>query len=132
MLGQRMARKIEAQHFLLLGQAVLLVPFGQIGQVLGDRLGRVVLVVAEKPFLPAAAIGGGRGAALQGAVDGGEPLRPPAAERIERPGLHQRLDGRAVDLARIEPLAEVEDAAIGAAGLAALDDRRRRRCRRSP
>ena len=46
----------------------------------------------------------------------GEQLRPACAERIERAGLDQRFDGRAVDRARIEPFAEIEEAAVGAAG----------------
>ena len=132
-LGQRMARQVEAEHFLFLGQAVAFAPLGQLGQIGGAGLGRfVILIAAEEAQLPASAVRCRRRAGLQCPVDCREELRPLGAERVERAGLDQRLDGRAIDGARIEPFAEVEEAAIRAVGGTLLGDGARPLRRRSP
>ena len=84
-----MAGKVEAQHLLLLGQPLALVPLGQFGQV-GEPASRlVVLGTAEQAHLAAAAVGGGRAAGLHRPIEHRDQLRPAAAERVEGPGLDQ-------------------------------------------
>ena len=133
MLGQRVAGEIEAEDLLFLDSLLALVPTRarRAGSAAaGVRL--FVLVAAEEAHLAAAAVGGGGRAGLHRPIDGGEQLRPAGAERVEGPGLDQRFDGRAVDRARIEPLAEVEQAAVGAVLARARRRWPRRPRRRSP
>ena len=94
MLGQRMAGKIEAQDLFLFGKPFGGRPFGQIGEIGRGGRGGFVLVAAEESHLAAAAVGRGRGAGLEGAVERGQQLRAAAAQGIQRARLDQRFDGR--------------------------------------
>ena len=122
-----MARQIEAQHLFLLGQAFALVPGRHVGQVGRAGFGLFV-AAAEEAQLAAAAVGSGRRPGLHRPVDGRQQLRAAGTEGIEGPGLDQRFDRRAVDGARIEPFAEVEEAAIGSVGGPPGGDGPGRRC----
>ncbi len=93
---------------------------GTSGRSLGDRLGRLVVVVAEQALLPAAAIGQRPTApACRARSMRGEPLRAPCRRsESNAPALISDSIGRAVDRARIDPLAEIEQAADRARRLA--------------
>ncbi len=90
--------------------------------MVGGGFGLVVVAAAEEVLLAAAAVrcGGHRG--LHRPIEHGEELCPAGAEGVERPGLDERFHGRAVDRAGIEPLAEIEQAAVGSAGGALAGD----------
>ena len=123
-LGERMAREVEAEHFLLHRRAVLSrrTP-GRLGSATCVAVAAIVVVVAEQPLLAALAIGEHRRAALHRPVDRRHQLRPLRAERIERAGLDQRFDRRPAAGLRIDPLAEIEQARERPVLLARGDDR---------
>lgn len=98
--GQGMAREVEAEDFLFLGQLLPRRPIGDVGQIGGGLRG--VFLVAEEAHLSIAAVGSGGSPRLEGAVDGGK-TGGAAAEGVHRARLHQGLDGRAVDRPGIEP-----------------------------
>ena len=66
-----------------------------------DRLGLVVVIAAEQPHLAATPIVGRRGPGLQRPIERREELRAIAAQRVERPGLDERLDRLPVALREV-------------------------------
>ena len=77
-LGQRMARQIEAEHFLFGRQSLALGPLGHVGQAAPPAAAGSSSVVAEQTLLAAAAIGERRRAGLQRPIDDRHVLRAPA------------------------------------------------------
>ena len=126
--GQRVARDVEAEDFLLVAQALIVLPLGHDGRRLrpcaasarppaeieerGLALGTLALL---------ALAGFEREIALGQQVRAGEP------ERVERAGLDQALDHAPVDQAQVDAHAEVLQRREGPVLRARLEDRLHRR-----
>ena len=87
MLGQRIARQVKAEDFLLFGQAVAFIPLGQVGQVGRAGFGLVVFIAAEEPICPLRRSEAADGAGLQGPIDGRKELRRLAPSVWNAPAL---------------------------------------------
>ena len=133
MLGQRMARQVEAQHFLLGRQPLALVPFGHVGQTGVVPVAGSSSSSSNSPFWPLRRSAKAEAPDCNARSSTADPLRAPCRRSESKaPALTSDSIGRAVDARRVEPLAEVEQAAEWAAGLALGDDRLGRLRRRSP
>jgi hypothetical protein len=104
------ARHVEAQRLLLLGQPLGVGHLGQVGQAehrgggpgaVGRREG------VEEALLAALAVLLPRLAPLHRAGQDGQELAAPRAEAVERAGLDQRLGAALADLLGRDPLEEV-------------------------
>ncbi len=111
--GQRMARQVEAEHFLFERQPLPIFPFGHVAQRGATLCGPFVGLVSqvEQSLLAALAIGVHGGAGLHGPIDGRHLLRARAPSESKAPALTSVSIGRAADLRGIDPLAEIEQIA---------------------
>ena len=117
--GQRVARDVEAEDFLLVPQALIVLPLGHDGGRLrlARRRGRRRQQIEERGL----ALGALALLALAGferEIALGQQVRAGQPERVERAGLDQALDHAPVDQAQVDAHAEVlqrrERAVLGA------------------
>ena len=105
---QRMPGDEEAQDLFFIGQALVLLPFGDGGQLLGMAVDLLFLKDAEKPVLAEFGVALRFLRAFNRLVQHRHELRA-IAELIHGPGLDQRFQHALVQQAQVHLLAELED-----------------------
>src|ERR1700751_758912 len=103
-----MAGDEKSQDFFLCSESRVLVPVGNVGQLIVRRLGFFLLEHAKQAVLAGLGITLGFLSLFHGLVENGHQLDT-TAERVHRATLDQRLEYTLVKQAKIDVFAELKD-----------------------